>query len=78
MNTGVGNTDVPMADHLFLDVPSSAALGIVEIQMQLATADIIHLLSMPVSQSKNHAMNEVCCCEGCPVGINPQWRIHSD
>jgi hypothetical protein len=29
-----------MGGHLFVDMPSSAALGIVEMQMQLAMADI--------------------------------------
>jgi hypothetical protein len=32
--------DAPMADHLFLDMPSSVTLGIVETEMQLATANI--------------------------------------
>jgi hypothetical protein len=52
VNTGVGNTNVPVASHLFLDIPSRVALGIVEMRMQLATADVTKLLSMPVSQLK--------------------------
>jgi hypothetical protein len=52
-----------MAGHLFLDIPSSVAFGIVEIQMQIAAADILQLLSMPVRQWKNHVIGEVCRCE---------------
>jgi hypothetical protein len=32
--------DASMAGDLFLDMPSSVVLGIVALQMQLATADI--------------------------------------
>jgi hypothetical protein len=56
--------DAPMAGHLFLDMPSSGALGIVEMQMQLATADITQLLTMPVVQGKNHIIDQVCRDEG--------------
>jgi hypothetical protein len=59
----VGNTGAPMTDRPFMDIPSNVALGIVEMQMQLATADISHLLSMPVSQCKNHVTGEGYCCE---------------
>jgi hypothetical protein len=55
----------PMAGHLFLDMLSSVALGIVEMRAQLATADILQLLSMPVSQWKNPVVDEEYCCEGC-------------
>jgi hypothetical protein len=37
-----------MVDHLFLPIPSSVELEIVEIYMQLATTDILQLLSMPM------------------------------
>jgi hypothetical protein len=47
---GVTNTDAPVAGDLFLDKPSSVALGVIEMQMQLATADIPKLLGMTVSQ----------------------------
>jgi hypothetical protein len=54
-----------MAGHLFLDMPSSMALGVVEIQMQLVTADIFQSLSLPVSQWKNHVTGEAYLCKGC-------------
>jgi hypothetical protein len=38
-----------MDGYLFLDIPSSVALGIVEMQMQLVTPDIPQLLSIPDS-----------------------------
>jgi hypothetical protein len=47
-----------------LDMPSTVVLGIGKMQMQLATADIPQLLSMPVSQWKNHVIDEVCRYEG--------------
>jgi hypothetical protein len=47
---GGRDTNAPISGHLFLDMPSSVALGIVEMRMQLATADIFQLLSMPVNQ----------------------------
>jgi hypothetical protein len=53
-----------MAGHLFVDMPSSVALGIVKMQTRLATADILQLLSMPVRQEENHVIDEVYCCEG--------------
>jgi hypothetical protein len=53
-----------MAGHLLLDLPSSIALGIVEMQMQLATLDIPKLLSMVISEWKNHVLDEVYRCEG--------------
>jgi hypothetical protein len=39
-----------MAGDLFLDIPSSVALGIVE--MQLAIADIAQLVSIPVRRRR--------------------------
>jgi hypothetical protein len=54
-----------MTGHPFLDMPSSMVLGIVEIQMQLATADIPQLLGMRVSQWKCHVIDEVSRCERC-------------
>jgi hypothetical protein len=39
----MGNTDAPTAGHLFLDMPSSVALGIVEMQMPFATDDVLPL-----------------------------------
>jgi hypothetical protein len=57
--------DALMAGHLFLDMPNSVVLGIVEMRMQPATADILQLLSMLVSQRKNHVIDEVYRCEGC-------------
>jgi hypothetical protein len=50
-----------MAGHLWLDIPSSVALGIVKIQMQLVTTNIPQLLGMPVIQWKNRVMDEVYC-----------------
>jgi hypothetical protein len=35
---GVRNTDAPVAGYLSLDIPSSLALGIVEIDMQIQFA----------------------------------------
>jgi hypothetical protein len=46
----MGNTDAPMAVHLFLDMLSSVALGIVEMQMQFATGDVPPMLSATVGQ----------------------------
>jgi hypothetical protein len=51
-----------MARGIFLNMASSVGLGIVEMLMQLATADIFQL-SMPVSQWKNHVVDEVYRCE---------------
>jgi hypothetical protein len=48
VNTAVGNTDAPTPADMFLDVSSSVALGIVEMQMQLATANDLWLLSISV------------------------------
>jgi hypothetical protein len=45
-------------------MPSSVAHGIIEMQMQLATADIPQLLVIPVGQWKNHLVDEVCRYEG--------------
>jgi hypothetical protein len=41
-----------MAGHLFLGMPGTVAFGIVEMQMQLATADIPQLLSLPVTNRR--------------------------
>jgi hypothetical protein len=57
--------DASMTGYLFLDMLSSVALAIVKMQMQPATATIPQLLSMPVSQRKNHVIDEIDCCEGC-------------
>jgi hypothetical protein len=54
-----GEPDAPMADHLFLDIPNSVALAIVELQMQLAMTDITQLPSMPANQWKNRVTDEV-------------------
>jgi hypothetical protein len=54
-----------MAGYLFLDMLSSMALGIVEMQKQLATAHILQLLSIPASQWKDFVIDEVYHCEGC-------------
>jgi hypothetical protein len=50
VNTGVA--DAPIAGYLFLDTPSSVTLGIVEMQTQLAMADSLQLLSMPVANGR--------------------------
>jgi hypothetical protein len=44
----MGDTDARMAGHLFLDMPSSVTVGIVEMQMQSATSDIPRLLNLLV------------------------------
>jgi hypothetical protein len=54
-----------MAGHMFLNMPGSLALGIVEMQMQLATADIPQVLGMPVNEWKNHVIGKLYLCEGC-------------
>jgi hypothetical protein len=46
----VGDTDALVVGHPFMNMPSIVALGIVEMQMQLATDDIHKLLSILVSQ----------------------------
>jgi hypothetical protein len=56
-----------MADHLFLDMPSSVALGIVKMQMQLVMAHMTPLLSVPAGQrnellsTKDTTVNDVPC-----------------
>jgi hypothetical protein len=49
-----------MAGHLFLDMLTNMALGIVEMKMQLATADIPQL----ISQWKNCVTDEIYRCDG--------------
>jgi hypothetical protein len=36
----VGKAVTPLAGYLFFDIPSTVALGIVEMQMQFATGDV--------------------------------------
>jgi hypothetical protein len=62
-----------MVDHLFLPMPSSVALGIVEIYMQLARADMLQLLSMPVGQWENLVINEI---QGVPEHFSMDSPIH--
>jgi hypothetical protein len=52
-----------MAGHVFLDMPSSVALGIVEMQIHHATGDATALLSVPSDQENNHVVDKVCGCE---------------
>jgi hypothetical protein len=54
-----------MTRYRLLDKPSSVALGILEMQMQLGTASIPQLVSMPVGQWKNCVIDEIYRCEGC-------------
>jgi hypothetical protein len=47
----MGNADARMTADLFLDIASSLALGIVEMQMQFATGSTLSLLNTPIGQS---------------------------
>lgn len=53
------NKDTPMARHLFLDMPSSLTLGIVERQMKFAKCYVIPLLSIPAGQGNDHVADKV-------------------
>jgi hypothetical protein len=62
-----------MAGHLFLDMPSSVAVGIVEMQMQFATGDIPPLLNLPVGQWNNRVVDKGCRCERCTLWQQVHW-----
>jgi hypothetical protein len=53
-----------MVRYLFLDMPSSVALGIVEMQMQFATGSITPLLSVPAGQANTQVVGKVSRGEG--------------
>jgi hypothetical protein len=52
-----------MAGHVFLDMPSSVVLGIVEMQIHHAAGDVTALLSVPSDQANNHIVDKVRGCE---------------
>jgi hypothetical protein len=63
---GVGNANAPMAGHLFLDMPSCVALGIVKMQKQSATCDVSPLLGVSSGQRNSHFAEKLC---GCGQGV---------
>jgi hypothetical protein len=54
----VGHRDALITRHLFLDMPSMAALGIAEIEMPFATGCITPLLSGLTGQGNNRVVDK--------------------
>jgi hypothetical protein len=62
-----------MAGHLFLDMPNSAALVIVEMQMQFVLGIALPLLSLTVDQWNDHVVDKGCRYERGALWQRIQW-----
>jgi hypothetical protein len=60
---GGQNMDASMACHLFLEMPSRVALGIIEIQILFAMSYVTPLLSVRAGQENHHVVENVYRCE---------------
>jgi hypothetical protein len=56
----MGDTDAPMAGHLFLDFPGSVVVGIAECKHSLRRAMVLPLLTARASQWNNYVVEKVC------------------
>jgi hypothetical protein len=59
----VGNPNAPMAGRPFMDMPSSVALGIVEMFIQFVTGYVTPLPGVPAGQGNGHVADTESRCE---------------